>query len=273
MCPQPPCADESSQHLENLRILSLLKGDVKMLAITGGEPTLFPDRLIEYFSIINKKFPRARVEILTNASLLSDFNVAKKIALATPYDTCFCVSIHGDTGSLAESIMRCPKGWDKALTGIWNLAKLHQQIEIRVVVTKNNAPYIEDIAQFLYRNFPFVSHIAFMGQEIIGEARNNFESIWVDPIQYVANLDKAVRYLAGMGVNTSIYNIPLCLLPESSRRYAARSISDWKQEYKGECCGCDVKDQCCGFFTTSGDVMPTGICKIKNEHISNLRRN
>ena len=53
MCPQPPCADESSQHLENLRILSLLKGDVKMLAITGGEPTLFPDRLIEYFSIIN----------------------------------------------------------------------------------------------------------------------------------------------------------------------------------------------------------------------------
>ena len=263
MCPQPPCADESSQHLENLRILSLLKGDVKMLAITGGEPTLFPDRLIEYFSIINKKFPRERVEILTNGSLLSDFNVAKKIALATPYDTCFCVSIHGDTGSLAESIMRCPKGWDKALTGICNLAKLHQQIEIRVVVTKNNAPYIEDIAQFLYRNFPFVSHIAFMGQEIIGEARNNFQSIWVEPIQYVASLDKAVQYLAGMGVNTSIYNIPLCLLPETSRRYAARSISDWKQEYKGECCGCDVKDQCCGFFTTSGDVMPTGICKIK----------
>ena len=105
-----------------------------------------------YFSIINKKFPRARVEILTNGSLLSDFNVAKKIALATPYDTCFCVSIHGDTGSLAESIMRCPKGWNKALTGICNLAKLHIPVKAlfhplgqRIILSANDpvSPWIE----------------------------------------------------------------------------------------------------------------------------------
>ena len=139
MCPQPPCADNPEQHKENLRLLDLLNCKVEMIGITGGEPTLFPERLIEYFDVINRKYPSARVEILTNGSLLSDFGLAKRLALAAPLDLCYCVSIHGDTGALAESIMRCEGGWDKALQGLSNLARLQQQIEIRVVVTKNSA--------------------------------------------------------------------------------------------------------------------------------------
>ena len=259
MCPQPPCADNPEQHTENLRLLDLLNCKVEMIGITGGEPTLFPDRLIEYFDIITRKFSSARVEMLTNGSLLSDFTLAKRLALASPLNFCYCVSIHGDTGSLAESIMQCDGGWDKAIQGITNLARLQQQIEIRVVLTKNNAPYIEDIAVFLYRNFPFVYHIAFMGQEITGEAVENYPAIWVEPIDYAANLDRAVRFLASMDMNVSIYNIPLCLLPETSRRFAARSISDWKQAYIEKCSGCKMKSDCCGFFTTSGTYFPKGI--------------
>ena len=264
MCPQPPCADNPEQHEENLRLLDLLNSKVEMIGITGGEPTLFPERLIEYFDVINRKFPTSRVEVLTNGSLLADFGTAKRLALAAPLNICYCVSLHGDTGSLAESIMRCVGGWDKALQGIINLAKLQQQIEIRVVVTKNNAPYLEDIAVFLYRNFPFVYHIAFMGQEIIGEAVKNYSGIWVEPIDYASNLDCAVRYLAAMDMNVSIYNIPLCLLSETSRKFAARSISDWKQTYIDKCEGCMMKSDCCGFFTTSGKHCPRGIIPSKS---------
>lgn len=259
MCPQPPCADNPEQHDENLRLLKLLCCNVEMIGITGGEPTLFPDRLIEYFDIINQKFPAARVEILTNGSPLANFDTTKRLALAAPYNTCYCVSLHGDTGALSESIMCCKGGWDKAVAGINNLAKLQQQIEIRVVVTKRNAPYLEDIAVFLYRNFPFVYHIAFMGQEITGEARNNYSDIWVEPVDYAVSLDRAVRYLAAMGMNVSIYNIPLCLLPETCRGFAARSISDWKQAYVKICSSCKMRSECCGFFTTSGDCYPQRI--------------
>lgn len=262
MCPQPPCADNPEQHIENLRLLDLLNCKVEMIGITGGEPTLFPERVIEYFDFINRKFPSARVEILTNGSLLSDFTMAKRLALAAPLNICYCVSIHGDTGALAESIMRCEGGWDKALKGVINLARLKQQIEIRVVVTKNNAPYLEDIAVFLYRNFPFVYHVAFMGQEITGEAVDNYSDIWVEPLDYAESLDRAVRYLAAMDMNVSIYNIPLCLLPEPSRRFAARSISDWKQAYIEKCEGCSLKSDCCGFFTTSGTHYPRGIQSV-----------
>ncbi len=264
MCPQPPCADNPEQHKENLRILDLMDSKVEMIGITGGEPTLFPERLIDYFDVINRKFPTARVEILTNGSPLSNFVKAKSLALAAPLDICYCVSIHGDTGSLAESIMRCDGGWDKALQGINNLAKLQQQIEIRVVVTKNNASYLEDIAVFLYRNFPFVYHIAFMGQEITGEAVKNYSEIWVEPMDYAASLDRAVRYLAAMDMNVSIYNIPHCLILETSRKFAARSISDWKQAYIEQCEGCMMKSDCCGFFTTSGKHYPRGIAPSKS---------
>lgn len=260
MCPQPPECDCTEQHDENVRVLNLLKsGSVEMIGITGGEPTLYPDRLIEYFEIINERFPSARVEILTNGSPLSDFDVAKRLALTAPLDVCYCVSLHGDTAELAEQIMHCKGGWNNALHGMINLAKLKQPIEVRVVVTRRNASYLRDIALFVYRNFPFISHIAFMGQEIVGEARKNFSKIWVEPLSYASSLADAVEYLAAMNMNVSIYNLPLCLLPERVWRYAARSISDWKQTYRGECDSCGMKENCCGFFATSGECVPEGI--------------
>ena len=260
MCPQPPSADDEKNHADNLKVLQLLPANsVSMIGITGGEPTLYPDRLIEYFDTINEKFPTARVEVLTNGSVLSNFELAKRLALAAPYDICYCVSIHGDTPSLAESIMHTPGGWDKALSGIMNLAKLQQPVEIRVVITKRNHKFLSDIAYFISRNVPFASHVAFMGQEITGLARENFYEIWVEPLEYRAELCKATNYLADIGFAVSIYNVPLCLLPSICHRYAARSISDWKRCYLSICGECEEMDSCCGFFSTSGNCVPHGI--------------
>lgn len=264
MCPQPPVADNPLQHEENLKILRLLKPkNVKMIGITGGEPTLFSSRLIEYYNIINSRFPTVRVEVLTNGSLLSDFERAKQLALAAPINICYCVSLHGDTPELAESVMKTQGGWDKAILGIMNLARLQQQIELRLVLTKHNIPYLKDIALFFYRNFPFVAHIAFMGQEIIGEAEHNLDEVWVEPKSYIQDLAESVLLLASVGMSVSIYNLPLCLLPEKVRKYAARSISDWKQTYRSECRTCKARHMCCGFFTTSRDFVPQGITPIK----------
>lgn len=260
MCPQPPCADNPHQHEENLRLLNLLRGQkIEMIGITGGEPTMFPSRLIEYFKLINSYFPSARVEVLTNGSPLSKFTIAKQIALKAPLNTCYCISIHGDTPGLAESIMGCSGGWDKALMGLVNLAKLQQQIEIRLVLTKKNVAYMRSIVEFFYRNFPFVSHVALMGQEIVGEAENNYEQIWVEPRDYQDALQTSLDYLAAMDVNVSVYNVPLCLLSEKYHKFAARSISDWKQEYREICGRCSKREGCCGFFTTSKGHVPKGI--------------
>lgn len=111
-------------------------------------------------------------------------------------------------------INRVGTSFKDAVCGINNLGKLRQMIEIRPVITKANYRYLYDFAVFIVRNFPYVSHVAFMGQEIVGCARNNYDEIWVDPTDYIENLHQAVEYLDQMRICVSIYNIPLCLLPK-----------------------------------------------------------
>lgn len=264
MCPQPLEEDNEKLHKDNLTILKLLKKNkVELVAITGGEPLLYHNRIIEYFNIINKKFPKAKVDLLTNGSLLHDFKIAKELSLNAPYLTYFCVSLHGSVSEMAESINRKPLGWENAVRGILNLAKLRQFIEIRVVITQKNYLFLEEIALFIYRNFPFVTHVAFLGQEICGDARINYKDIWVEPLEYKEILKKAVCLLREKGMNVSIYNLPLCLLEKKIWSNARMSISDWKQNYNSKCQGCTQKNGCCGFFTTSESYIPQGIEPIK----------
>ena len=61
----------------------------------------------------------------------------------------------------------------------------------------------------------------------------------------------AADILDGFGIGTAFYNIPLCLIPENYRRFASKSISDWKTRFTDACSGCSMKDGCCGLFATS----------------------
>ena len=45
----------------------------------------------------------------------------------------------------------------------------------------------------LFRNFPFLFHIAFMGMEVTGDAVNNYENVWIDPFLYKIQLKNAAQ--------------------------------------------------------------------------------
>ena len=87
-----------------------------------------------------------------------------------------------------------------------------------------------------------------MGLEYIGYTPHNIEKLWIDPFDYQKELSDSVAYLADRGIRTSIYNTPLCVLPEKSWQYARKSISDWKNDYLPECNQCAKLDDCGGFF-------------------------
>ena len=53
------------------------------------------------------------------------------------------------------------------------------------------------------------------------------------------------------GIHTSLYNHPLCLLPEGLWPFARHSISDWKNVYLPQCQGCVRQGQCGGFFASA----------------------
>ena len=55
------------------------------------------------------------------------------------------------------------------------------------------------------------------------------------------------------------YNIPNCLIPANYRKFAAKSISDWKTKYSEICNSCSERQNCCGLLQ---------LCKKYNVQIS-----
>ncbi|MBK8860782.1 MAG: hypothetical protein IPN48_07595, partial [Sphingomonadales bacterium] len=141
--------------------------------------------------------------------------------------------------------------FDETILGVLNLKRFKVPVEIRVVLHRQTVDRLPDLAHFITRNLLFVDHVALMGLEWMGFARAHVDLLWVDPVEYQEQLAAAVGTLDRARVNVSIYNSQLCTMDRSLWRFARRSISDWKQEYVPECEGCQVADQCAGFFASA----------------------
>jgi hypothetical protein len=123
-------------------------------------------------------------------------------------------------------------------------------VEIRVVVHAQTWERLPQVAEFVYRNLTFASHVTFMGLELMGFAVPNLELLWVDPWDYREKLAEATLFLAARGVPVSVYNHQLCTVSEAIWPYCRKAISDWKNEYLPACDNCGVRVQCGGFFSS-----------------------
>lgn len=253
MCPQPPMVSNSFDYCqENLSILEMVRTQTpKRICLTGGEPLLDAPQCVEILSFCKEKMPNTGIMILTNARRLKDFEQMKKLVSVGNQNVLYCVSLHGDINSIHDSIVRVPGAFDEAIKGLRNLARFRQQIEIRFVISAMNYDRLPSMSEFIYKNFPFVTHVAFMGLEYAGEADSNLEKIIIDPSQYSYELSIAVRNLYRRCVNVSIYNVPLCLLKKELWNFARDSISAWKKIFLPQCEKCNLQQHCCGVFATS----------------------
>jgi hypothetical protein len=125
------------------------------------------------------------------------------------------------------------------------------RVELRFVIHAETYARLPAFARFVARNLLFVDHVALMGLELMGFAKTNQDSLWVDPLDYQDELIAAVRLLVRAGLNTSIYNHQLCVLAPSLHPFARKSISDWKNLYFDECERCAQKSACGGFFASA----------------------
>jgi len=265
MCPQPPLESKGNSLYKKARqTLQLVDKNYNgEICFTGGEPCLESNHLIELIQLTLNKIPKARISILSNGKRFSDKNFAKQFSQLNELNRILiCVSLHADVDTIHDKITASQGSFKKTQLGLYNLGLMRQRIEIRVVVNKINADRLHKIALYLYRNYPFVSHITFMAMEITGYAVKNFDEIWIDPFNYKDELEEAVLELHRRGMNVSIYNHQLCLLNEETRLFARKSISGWKNNYLSICDKCQEAEQCCGFFTTSGSKVSDFISPI-----------
>lgn len=253
MCSQPPKnKDDLDFHFElNSRLIPLIPKDTPVLGMTGGEPTLLGWRLLHLLRQIGEELPSTDLQILSNGRAFAWPDVARRVRDAISSPTIFCVPLYSDYSWQHDYIVQARDAFAQTVRGLHNLARAGIRVEIRVVLHRQSIKRLVPLARFLHRNVPFAEHIALMGLEYTGYTPFNDGLLWLDPRDYQAELAEAVQYLDAFGMAVSLYNLPLCLLDEDLWPFARPSISDWKQEYQGECVQCHVIDKCGGLFATS----------------------
>jgi His-Xaa-Ser system radical SAM maturase HxsC len=200
--------------------------------------------------------------MLTNGRLYAYEDLVAGIASVGHPQFTSAIPLYSDVPSEHDYIVQAQGAFDETVIGLYNAARHGLRVEIRVVLHKQTLPRLKRLADFIYRNLPFVDHIALMGLENMGYVKANWALLWEDPVDYPSILEDTVRYLFYRRMNVSIYNLQLCVLPRSLWAFARRSISDFKNIYLDECERCEAKNRCGGLFKSSETLHSRGIQAI-----------
>lgn len=256
MCSQPPREVRDDWRISAMKALvELIDIDTPFLTVSGGEPTLLGEGLVEVLDHAAKHLPGTDIHVLSNGRRFAEAHFATRFANVHPRLS-WGIPLYGDHFALHDYIVQRKGAFQETVRGLYALHAAGQSVEIRVVLVRPVAERIEAITHFLYRAFPFAAHIALMGMEPTGFARAHMDTLLVDPIDMAPALTRATLFLARRGITVSLYNLPLCTLPKEVRPFAVRSISDWKQTYHPICTGCALRTECGGFFAwaTPGSI-------------------
>jgi len=256
MCSQPPMGEEVFKDLLeiNKKVLSLIPENTEDIGITGGEPTIFWDSFIDFLKILTESLPNTSIHILTNGRTFSDYDKALQISKLNLKNVVLGIPLYSDYFLVHDNIVQSKNAYYDMIEGLYNLARFHIRIEIRFVIMENNYGRLEKLGRFIYKNLPFVEHVAFMGLEPMGSAKTNIHDIWISPDKYISQLERTVSYLNSLDVAVSIYNLPLCIIPDKIKKNYKKAISDWKCVYLDECINCKLQSECGGFFLSAKEI-------------------
>lgn len=252
MCSQPPRPEDDSYLIEEiLSAIPLMAPGTRELGITGGEPTLRFAGLMEILAKARDLLPSTAVHVLTNGRLFRFLGLAERLAALAHPDLMLGIPLYSDLPAHHDYVVQAKGAFDQTVRGFLSLARMGVRTELRFVVHRDTYAHLPRLATFVARNLPFVSHVAIMGLEPVGWGRANFEALWIDPLDYQAELNAGVATLTRAGLHVSIYNHQLCVLDRTLWPWAVRSISDWKNLYVDACTECRAREACGGFFASA----------------------
>ena len=149
MCPQIEGA--SAHYDECIQILDLVDTkNVSNIGITGGEPTLNINKLVEILEKIAKKSPNQKVHILTNGRNFARIDVVEKLASIRNIDISYGIPLYSDIAEEHDFIVGVNGAFNETMQGIYNLGKHNQKVEIRTVILRQNYKKLRAIAIIEY---------------------------------------------------------------------------------------------------------------------------
>ena len=251
MCSQPPKATDDFNWRTKLELLAeVLPENSDVLCLTGGEPSLYLDKLAAPVSRLIQKNIRG-ISILSNGALLRRSNVRSFAEEVDPSKVLWCIPLYSHLPSVHDQIVASKGAWYKTLEGLQNLHEEGFAIQVRFIPLKQNQKGIVDYLDFIRSSLSFIQQLVIMGLEVTGYAVGNLADISPDFVHVTKELDNAGSLLSRLPMEVNLFNLPLCLLPSSLHRFSVNSISDWKNYYPETCGTCELKQSCAGFFSTS----------------------
>lgn len=258
-CPQPPKSDKEDLLGIALLMIQMITDTSPVLGITGGEPTYVWNNLINVIAFTRKVLPESSLQLLSNARILANYDKTAELASVAEGKLLVCVPLYADVYHIHDAITEVRGSYYEALAGLKNLARTSLNIEVRVVISRQNYTRLPQLANFIYRNLPFVSHVALMGIEMVGHAARHKKDLWVSPSKYMPYLEEAVHMFDQRDMLSSIYNHPLCLVPECIQNHLCKSISEWKVVYPSPCINCSKRADCPGCFFSVAKELETEV--------------
>lgn len=271
MCSQPPKDINDGWIMDEISdAIDLIDPRAESIGFTGGEPLLDWLRFLGLLTKMRDRLPQTRVHVLSNGRAFAADAIASAWAKIRHPNLTVGIPINSAVDHVHDYVVQARGAFDDTVLGILRLKDKGQRVEVRVVLHGVTVPRLRETCAWLARNLPFVDHVALMGLENTGFTLANQTLLWIDPLDYQADLACGVDMLRAAGVNVSIYNLPLCLLDRSVWDVAVQSISDWKNGYLHECDPCAVRHRCAGFFSTGRIRTSRGIRAIATPTLTPL---
>jgi pyruvate-formate lyase-activating enzyme len=216
---------------------------------TGGEPTLNP----EFFRLLGeyrKEFPAAPLTLLTNGRAFyhEDFARSTLRVGGVPFD--LAIPVHGPDATTHDSVTRAPGSFVETIEGLKHVLRHRapgQGVEIRIILHRWPARWLERTLRFLLESFPDTSayRLNLVYFEVEGQAEKNFEHIRITLSECAAFVDGCFDLLRKFP-DLRLYHFPLCALPERLWPYAWRSLPRYEIKHVEACGRCAMNDVCMG---------------------------
>jgi His-Xaa-Ser system radical SAM maturase HxsC len=246
MCSQPPKRYHADL-FDQFTVAATLAPENARITVSGGEPLLHKERLFQFLAAATKARPDISFHVLTNGQFfeLGDITAIDQIGRDR---VLWGIPLYAPRGELHDSIVGKPGAFARLSRSFSTLMRAGVAVELRTVVLKQNWEALPDLANYVSTRLPFVDVWAIMQLENIGYGRMNWERSFKDTSLDFGHLRSAINLAIGRGVQTLLYNFPLCSVPPAYRHLAPRTISDWKNKFLGACEGCALRSTCGGFF-------------------------
>lgn len=254
-CIMCPSSDNSRKmgHMSSLpALLELVKyipSDAPHLTITGGEPFMLGKDIFSFFASLKDKFEDTEFLLLTNGRIFAVPEYCHLLKQTLPAKTIIGIPVHGPIPEVHDRITRVPGSFNQTVAGIQNLLSLGFYVEIRIVVSRISAPYLEGIAELILSEMSGIYCVKFIGLEMLGNAAKNETAVWLPYSEAFQKAKASITKLIVGGIDVGLYNFPLCAVDKAFWPICAKSITDYKIKYMEQCDLCTVKDACGGIFS------------------------